>query len=203
MKFTENDLNDVIAFHGHFCPGLATGMQVSAATLDFFDGDMKDCMAVVETDMCGVDAIQFFTGCTFGKGNLIHLDYGKNAFSFFKHGTERSIRLVVRPAFYKELEGEKEFSAFREKINTGDISGDEMERYNEATERVSRAILRLETDRLFERKTPAIQIPEKARILKSITCQSCGEGVMETRVRLMHGKHLCIPCYEKMERRIR
>jgi formylmethanofuran dehydrogenase subunit E len=29
--------------------------------------------------MCAVDAIRFLTGCTFGKGNLVHLDHGKNA----------------------------------------------------------------------------------------------------------------------------
>ena len=37
----------------------------------------EEIVAVVETDMCGVDAIQFLTGCTFGKGNLIHRDWGK------------------------------------------------------------------------------------------------------------------------------
>ena len=42
----------------------------------------EELVAVVETDMSGVDAIQFLTGCTFGKGNLIHKDYGKNAFSY-------------------------------------------------------------------------------------------------------------------------
>ncbi len=34
--------------------------------------------------MCGVDAIQVLTGCTYGKGNLIHRDLGKMAFSFYR-----------------------------------------------------------------------------------------------------------------------
>lgn len=41
----------------------------------------EEVVAAMEPDMCGVDAIQFLTGCTFGKGNLIDLDVGKNACS--------------------------------------------------------------------------------------------------------------------------
>jgi formylmethanofuran dehydrogenase subunit E len=41
----------------------------------------EELVAVVETDRCGVDAIQFLIGRTFGKDNLIHMEYGKNAFA--------------------------------------------------------------------------------------------------------------------------
>ena len=44
----------------------------------------EEIVAVVETEMCAVDAIQALTGCTFGKGNLIHRDWGKNAYTFFR-----------------------------------------------------------------------------------------------------------------------
>jgi len=71
-----------VAFHGHWCPGLALGIRASELALrDFGKAGDEEIVAVVETDMCGVDAIQFLTGCTFGKGNLIHRDYGKKAIS--------------------------------------------------------------------------------------------------------------------------
>jgi formylmethanofuran dehydrogenase subunit E len=55
----------------------------------------EELVAVVETDMCGVDAIQYLTGCTFGKGNLIHKDYGKNAFTYgIPHPTSAGTDLV-------------------------------------------------------------------------------------------------------------
>jgi formylmethanofuran dehydrogenase, subunit E (EC 1.2.99.5) len=41
----------------------------------------EELVAVVETDSCGVDAIQSILGCTFGKGNLIFKDFGKNVYT--------------------------------------------------------------------------------------------------------------------------
>jgi len=74
-----------VAFHGHWCPGLAVGIRAAEWALrEMGRAADEEIVAVVETDMCGVDAIQFLTGCTFGKGNLIHRDWGKNAFSFYR-----------------------------------------------------------------------------------------------------------------------
>ena len=70
-------------FHGHWCPGLAIGIRAAEWALkEMGKAPDEEIVAVVETDMCGVDAIQSLTGCTFGKGNLIHKDYGKSAFTF-------------------------------------------------------------------------------------------------------------------------
>ena len=72
-------------FHGHMCPGLAIGIQAARIGLAVCGHDSdEDVVAVVETDMCAVDAIQALMGCTFGKGNLVHRDYGKAAFTFFR-----------------------------------------------------------------------------------------------------------------------
>jgi formylmethanofuran dehydrogenase subunit E len=87
----ENIIKQVQAFHGHMCPGLAMGIRVSEKALMEMGerpGD-EEVVALVETDNCAVDAIQFLTGCTFGKGNLINLDYGKNAFRFIAAATAK------------------------------------------------------------------------------------------------------------------
>ena len=71
-------------FHGHWCPGLAIGIRAAEWALKKLGKTPdEEIVAVVETDMCAVDAIQSLTGCTFGKGNLIHRDYGKSAFTFY------------------------------------------------------------------------------------------------------------------------
>ena len=44
-------------------------------------------------------------------------------------------------------------------------------------------------------------VPKKARILASLTCESCGEPVMETRTRRFNDQVLCIPCFESFEKR--
>ncbi|MDQ6799068.1 MAG: FmdE family protein, partial [Actinomycetota bacterium] len=62
----------IVDFHGHMCPGLAMGIRAAEVALAEIGPHSVDeeVVAIVETDMCGVDAIQFLTGCTFGKGNL-------------------------------------------------------------------------------------------------------------------------------------
>ena len=44
----------------------------------------EEIVCVTENDACGVDAIQFITGCTFGKGNLLYRDRGKAGLQFLQ-----------------------------------------------------------------------------------------------------------------------
>ncbi|MBF0564768.1 MAG: formylmethanofuran dehydrogenase [Nitrospirae bacterium] len=85
--YKDLDFKKVAAFHGHACPGLALGYRLSLVALrDYLvkrDVD-EEAVAIVENDSCAVDAVQFMTGCTFGKGNLIFKDYGKQVYTFIK-----------------------------------------------------------------------------------------------------------------------
>ncbi|MBW2392561.1 MAG: formylmethanofuran dehydrogenase subunit E family protein, partial [Deltaproteobacteria bacterium] len=67
---SEEMIQKTVAFHGHMCPGLAIGIRAAEVALRDIGPHAHDeeVVAVVETDMCGVDAIQSLTGCTFGKG---------------------------------------------------------------------------------------------------------------------------------------
>ena len=50
-------IEKAIDFHGHWCPGLAIGIRASELAFQRLDDPEKaDWVAVVETDMCGVDA---------------------------------------------------------------------------------------------------------------------------------------------------
>ena len=67
--------NKCAEFHGHKCPGLATGFRVATEAmaklgLDGPEAD-EELVCVTENDSCAVDAVQVITGCTMGKGNLI------------------------------------------------------------------------------------------------------------------------------------
>ena len=67
LKIPEEELKALIAFHGHWCPGLATGIKVSQVVLaELGRSSDEEIVAVAETDNCAVDAIQFLTGCTVG-----------------------------------------------------------------------------------------------------------------------------------------
>ena len=77
---------EAVQFHGHSCPGLAMGFRMTKAALDHFSSERsvdEEMVAIVENDACGTDAVQFLSGCTFGKGNLIFKDYGKMVYTFY------------------------------------------------------------------------------------------------------------------------
>ena len=169
-------IEKTIKFHGHSCPGLAIGIRVSELAMEKLDiQNAKAPVCVSETDMCGVDAIQFLTGCSFGKGNLILKDYGKSAFTFYDRDTQKGFRAVFRNNFAKH----------------------EQNRDN----RIKR-ILQADLKDLF--LTEVVNTPpvRPARILKSIQCDCCSEMVMESRIRLFDGKNFCIPCFRNVEQKI-
>ena len=205
-QMEQKDINEemvqkTVAFHGHMCPGLAIGIRAAEVALREIGPHAHDeeVVAVVETDMCGVDAIQFLTGCTFGKGNLIHLDYGKNCFTFYRRSDGKAIRLVTRR---QALDApDPEWESLRNRLGEANLTQEERERFRQLHEARSRKILDLPLKNLFEIKEPQGEIPSHARLMDSVTCESCGEGVMETRTRRFMGKTVCIPCFNEMEQR--
>ncbi len=189
-------------FHGHWCPGLAIGIRAAELALrEIGKASDEEIVAVVETDMCGVDAIQFLVGCTFGKGNLIFKDYGKNAFTFYRRRDGKAIRLVTRPSSTASDDQESLMNKLREKMEGKDLTDEEKKIWQETREAISKRIMESNLEDLFEVKTPSDPEPRRARILISLICESCGESVMETRTRRLQNKTFCIPCFEALERR--
>ena len=96
-EITQELIDKAIAFHGHWCGGLARGIRVAAWAMEHFGiAADEEIVVITETDMCAVDAIQAIVGCTFGKGNLIFRDRGKVAFTFFRRRDGKSARLVEK-----------------------------------------------------------------------------------------------------------
>jgi formylmethanofuran dehydrogenase subunit E len=191
----ELTLERVVDFHGHMCPGLAMGVQAAQIALREIGPHAKDeeVVAVVETDMCGVDAIQFLTGCTFGKGNLIHRDWGKNAYTFYRRSDGRAVRIAARPNAWPRNPEHQELFA---KVRAGTAAPDERSRFGELHEAESRRVLGLDPDSLYEVQEVGGPPPNRARIHASVVCARCGEGAMETRIRRLGGRDLCLPCFE-------
>ena len=93
--------NKCAEFHGHKCPGLATGFRVATEAmaklgLDGPEAD-EELVCVTENDSCAVDAVQVITGCTMGKGNLIYRGTGKMVFTFYCRKSGRGLRVAVKP----------------------------------------------------------------------------------------------------------
>lgn len=194
-------INQIQSFHGHMCPGLAMGIraaEIALAEIGAHSAD-EEVVAVVETDMCAIDAIQFLTGCTFGKGNLIHRDYGKNAYTFIRRSDAKAIRVLTKPTAWGDPNDEhRQLFA---KVRAGTAAPEEKSRFQELHVAKAKLILDAPSEELFSFSEIETTLPKKARIHTSILCAECGENTMETRIRKFGGRDLCIPCFEKIETR--
>lgn len=194
-------IQDTIAFHGHVCPGLAIGIRVvELAFRELGTPEETQMVAVSETDMCGVDAIQFLTDCTLGKGNFLLHDYGKMAFSFFDRNTGKGFRAVLdfdgRSEDYAEMRGLMGRDA------AGTASDGELERLEMLRADMKDFYMTADLDALFTVNPIESNPPRPAAVLESLTCAKCGELVMESRSRRFGGKTYCIPCFVEVDQKI-
>lgn len=167
--------DEIVRFHGHRCPGLAMGYRMASAGLEALKSvraEDEELVSIVENDACGVDALQFLTGCTFGKGNLIFRDYGKQVYTIYSRATGRGVRVVFHGR------------GVPERIRTDRGAYEEW-------------VLSAPHEEMLSVTPVSVPEPEPARRIKSLTCALCGEAVMETRARDLGGKPVCIPCFDK------
>ena len=176
-KNNYDSYDEILEFHGHSCIGLAIGYRAGRIAIKdgFKRAKDEEVFAIVENDSCSVDAIQFMLGCTFGKGNLIFKDYGKQAFTIVERWSGRAIRMSLKP---------------------GTIDFD-----RKTKEEILADILRLPDEKLFKIKRFKMDkesMPGEAEIRRSVTCDVCGEEVMEGKTYKIEQKIYCIPCREKL-----
>ena len=193
-EFNNNDLRDVVQFHGHLCPGLALGYRVAKAALRELKADRprdEELVAVVENDSCAADAIQFITGCTFGKGNFIFRDYGKHVYTFYNRRTGLGVRMSED---YRGFDNDQRYPGLKKRQEAGEDVAREMQMFK--MEKTS-AILKADEKEIFTATPVSSPPPDEATIRSSVRCAMCGEKFMESRGREKNGKILCIPCFEK------
>ena len=194
QNISDTDLREAIQFHGHLCPGLALGFRVAKAALRELKADRprdEELVAIVENDSCAADAIQFITGATFGKGNLIFHDYGKHVYTFFNRRTNHGVRISED---YRGFDNDSRFPELKKRQEAGeDVSRERQEYMMEK----AAAILTADEKEIMTITPVTAPPPHEARIRGSIRCSVCGEKFMESRGRVKNGKIVCIPCSEQ------
>ena len=121
------DFQKCVEFHGHVCPGLAIGYAAAKAgmrVLNVGPSEDEEIVAIVENDSCAVDAVQSLLGCTFGKGNLIFRDWGKQVFTFLDRKTLRAVRVSLRA----DMPGRSERHDLKKRIDSGLASDSDKKR---------------------------------------------------------------------------
>ena len=188
--------DDVVDFHGHSCPGLALGYRVSQRALTEFKNRAEDeeIVAIVENNSCAVDAVQVMAGCTFGKGNLIFRDYGKQVYTFIRRPSGTSIRISVIWERPEETNEEKRlWNAYAQ----GDKSRSVIEFVHSPKNAKIRQILDAEDEELFVVTKGKSTLPSEAEIHQSIRCEICNDKVAEPKTCIIDGLLVCIPCCEQ------
>ena len=189
-----------LLLHGHKCPAMPMGLRAGTAALEALgverakDGQL---VALVEIDRdhcatCYADGIQMATGCTFGKGNIQKLGYGKFALTLIDRKTGRSVRVVTRPETIKRNQ-ETEFIRFRKQ--------------GVPASKIDPALIDPAVDFILTEPTERLFIVEPVKELKltpgrphdfnTFICTECGEVAVERYARIKNSKVVCMPCAEK------
>jgi formylmethanofuran dehydrogenase subunit E len=189
--------DDIIDFHGHSCPGLAFGYRVALLALKALGERAKDeeLVAIVENNSCAVDAVQVVTGCTFGKGNLIFNDYGKQVYTFIRRPSGEGVRIAVDWTF-PETEEEKRIW---DRYIRGERFDEVLKAVHSRKARKIAMILNVKDEDLFKITQRSMDIPDEAQIYASLRCAVCGEKMMEPKARVKNGEIVCIPCFEEVQ----
>jgi len=167
-------MEKAVRFHGHICPGLTIGVLAAKYVLEHrFDySPNEELVVVVENDNCSVDALQAILGTTYGKGNLVHQDYGKMNYFFYDRRTKKGIRLALK----------------RGGLDNKKLSRDEK----------IQLLLKSNPEKLFTINEIEYNPPGIAEVEESVPCEICGELTMNSRIMNYNGSEMCIPCYKKM-----
>jgi formylmethanofuran dehydrogenase subunit E len=186
-----------LAFHGHLCPGVSIGYRAARAGLDWLAENRsadEELVAIVENDACGCDAVQVLTGCTFGKGNFLFKDHGKQVFTFFARQSGKAVRVALKPDAF--VPDERHAELIR-KMRNKEATEKDHEEFRRLHEQRSYEILERPVEDLFKIEPVEAELPPHARIHDSKPCDRCGEMTMATRLEEMGTERVCRDCLER------
>jgi formylmethanofuran dehydrogenase subunit E len=191
-----DEFKKCLDFHGHLCPGVSIGYRAAKAGLDWLAENRaadEEVVAIVENDACGCDAVQVLTGCTFGKGNFIFKDHGKQVFTFFGRNSGKAVRIALKPDAFIPNERHMELIL---KMRNNEATEEDREEFGRLHEQKSYEILERPVEALFKVEPVSADAPSHARIHSSNPCDRCGEMTMVARLEEVEGKKICRGCLE-------
>ncbi len=188
-------LEMAVQFHGHICPGLLMGVRVAefAQKQLGIDQDIdEELIAVVETNSCGVDAIQSILGCTFGKGNLIFKDYGKNVYTIASREKQRALRIAQKYRANRSAESLR----YRELAQKQHLTDEELAEKENLIGILFEGIMSTPFEEMFSWQEIQFEFPQKAQIHATVQCAVCGEGVMDSKATESQQGLICPACLQ-------
>ncbi len=187
-------------FHGHKCPAMPMGLRVGAAAMNALgverapDGQL---VALVELGddhcaHCFADGIQMITGCTYGKGNIKQLNYGKWGVTLIDRASGRAVRVVPKTEAMLANKQSDFFKNYREKgVPASRVPASVVDPLIAKVMGAPDAML-MQIGEVVNHP-----LPKKVESFAGFVCDHCGEMTVEGYGRPLGDKKVCIPCYEK------
>jgi len=186
--------------HGHKCPAMPLGLRAGAAALDALgverckDGQLEAILELGDAHCahCFADGVQMITGCTFGKGNIRKLNFGKYGLTLVDRATGRRVRVVPRAEAQTASRQTPFFLDYRMKgIPASQVP-------LEVVEPLIQNVMNAPVEKILKvgevESSPVV--PKQAEQFSAFVCGHCGEMVIESYGRILGDQKLCMPCRE-------
>jgi formylmethanofuran dehydrogenase subunit E len=143
---------------------------------------------------CFADGVQTITGCTFGKGNIKQLGYGKFGLTLVDRATGRAVRVVPRGEAQMKTKQTPFFTEYRMKGVPPTQVPDEV------VTPLIEMVLDMPEEQLFSVSDVFdYDVPPKPpESFDAFICERCGDMVVETYGRVVGDKKVCIPCQKAL-----
>ncbi len=197
-----DDFKACIEFHGHLCPGLAIGyaaVKAGKKAIQLNSSEDEEIVTIVENDSCAVDAVQKLLGCTFGKGNLVFRDWGKQVYTFFDRTSGKAVRVALKG----ELPLRSTMRALRQKIDSGQGSQQEIEEFKQMRNRSIHLLINSDPSDIFEIREIDTPAPPEAVIVETRACSICGEHAVLSRMVKRGNDLICKQCGQEIDEDMR
>ena len=189
-----------LTLHGHRCPAMPMGLRVGAAAMNKLgverarDGQLMALVEIGEAHCatCFADGVQMITGCTFGKGNIRKLHYGKWGLTLIDKKSGRAVRVAPKAEAMAANKQTDFFQKYRMKGVPASQVPEEV-----VAPLVERVLNTPEDQMLNIGEVFEYAWTEPAHSFDSFVCEVCGEMVVEPYGRILGDKKVCIPCREQ------
>jgi len=193
-----------LCFHGHKCPAMPMGLRAGAAAMNALGVERSkdtELVVLIETGenhfaTCFADGIQVITGCTFGKGNIHKLCYGKWGVTLIDKRMGRSVRVTPKAEVIHASKKTEFFQKYR-------MLGVPASRVPaEIIDPLVAHVMHVPESELFHigEVTP-YDWNDAVHSFDSFVCELCGEMTVEPYGRIRGERKVCIPCRERSVRK--
>ena len=187
--------------HGHKCPAMPLGLRAGAAAMNKLgverakDGQLLALVELGEGHCahCFADGIQMITGCTFGKGNIQQLGYGKFGLTLMDKASGRSVRVVPTA----ESQGASKQTPFFKEYREKGIPASKVP--YEVVKPLIEQVMNAPVEKILKvGDIETRELPKGIESFASFVCEECGDMVVERYGRVVGDRKVCIPCQQNL-----